>query len=84
MRYRFDLYDRGGAKVGSWDLPAYGKANQANYSNDSEGLNAAAIAACRDMAAMFSLNFANEPKLSQWLQAANVDTALENSTGSSP
>ncbi len=82
MRYRFDLYDQSGTKVGSWDLPAYGKANQANYSNDNEGLNAAAISACRDMAAMFSLNFANEPKLSQWIQSSSDGSARPKTTGS--
>ena len=82
MRYRFDLYDQTGTKVGSWDLPAYGKANQANYSNDNEGLNAAAISACRDMAAMFSLNFANEPKLSQWIQSSSDGSARPKTTGS--
>ena len=82
MRYRFDLYDQTGTKVGSWDLPAYGKANQANYSNDNEGLNAAAISACRDMAAMFSLNFANEPKLSQWIQSSSDGSARPKTNGS--
>ena len=69
MRYRFDLYDRDAALLGSWDLPAYGKANQTNYNNDTEGLYAAALAACRDMAAMFSLNFNTAQPVQSWLSA---------------
>ncbi len=78
MRYRFDLYDRDAVLLGSWDLPAYGKANQTNYKNDTEGLYAAALAACRDMAAMFSLNFSTAQPVQSWLSPA-ADAAPANS-----
>ena len=80
MRYRFDLYDGKAVLLGSWDLPAYGKANQANYGNDSQGLYAAALAACRDMAAMFSLNFTNAPPLKEWLSTASTPAPIANDT----
>ena len=69
MRYRFDLYDSDAVLLGSRALPAYGKANQTNYGNDTEGLYAAALAACRDMAAMFSLNFNTAQPVQSWLSA---------------
>ena len=84
MRYRFDLYDDKAVLLGSWDLPAYGKANQANYSNDSQGLYAAALAACRDMAAMFSLNFTSAQPLKIWLSAAGEALPLENNVDAMP
>lgn len=78
MRYRFDLYDSKAALLGSWDLPAYGKANQTNYSNDTQGLYAAALAACRDMAAMFSLNFSSEQLVREWIAATAVNSAKDS------
>ena len=78
MRYRFDLYDSDAVLLGSWDLPAYGKANQTNYNNDTQGLYAAALAACRDMAAMFSLNFSTAQPVQSWLSPA-ADAAPANS-----
>ena len=84
IRYRFDLYDQQATKIGSWDLPAYGKANQANYRNNNEGLFAAAIAACRDMAAMFSLNFSTTQAVNQWQQSTSPEPAAQTDMGSNP
>ena len=47
MRYRFDLYDSDAVLLGVGICLAYGKANQTNYNNDTQGLYAAALAACR-------------------------------------
>lgn len=82
IRYRFDIYDQTATKLGSWDLPAYGKANVANHGNDNQGLYAAAIAACRDMAAMFSLNFSSAQTANQWLQPATTTNATQGGSGS--
>ncbi len=69
IRYDFMLYDRAGTKVGQWKLPAYGKASKNNYGSKSNGLQAAAMAACRDAMAFFSINFAREPVVQQWIAA---------------
>lgn len=69
IRYEFQLYDRAGTLVGEWKLPAYGKANKNNFGSSSKGLQAAAMAACRDAMAFFSINFAREPVVQKWLAA---------------
>jgi hypothetical protein len=65
VRYEFALYDR----TGSWKLPAYGKASKNNHGSSSDGLQAAAIAACRDAMAFFSINFSREPVVQKWIAA---------------
>jgi hypothetical protein len=69
IRYEFQLYDRAGTLVGQWKLPAYGKANESNHGSASSGLQAAAMAACRDAMAFFSINFSREPVVAAWLAA---------------
>lgn len=69
VRYTFTLLDRAGNPVGEWNLPAYGKASDENYGSASKGLEAAAIAACRDAMAFFSINFSREPSVRKWLAA---------------
>jgi len=69
IRYQFKLFDRAGTLVKEWSLPAYGKANKKNHRSSSGGLQAAALAACRDAMAFFSINFAREPAIRQWIAA---------------
>ena len=69
IRYDFYLYDRAGNPVGQWKLPAYGKASKTNYGSKTNGLQAAAMAACRDAMAFFSINFAREPAVQKWIGA---------------
>jgi hypothetical protein len=69
IRYDFYLYDRAGNPVGQWKLPAYGKASKSNYGSKTNGLQAAAMAACRDAMAFFSINFAREPAVQKWIAA---------------
>ena len=66
MRYRFHFYDNQANLLGSWDLPAYGKANQNDYRGDEAGIKAAALSACRDAMAFFSLNFQSESVAARW------------------
>ena len=69
VRYTFTLLDRAGNPVGEWNLPAYGKASDENYGSAGQGLQAAALAACRDAMAFFSINFAREPSVRRWIAA---------------
>ena len=69
IRYEFQLFDRAGSLIGNWKLPAYGKANKNSYGSSSKGLQAAAMAACRDAMAFFSINFSREPVVQKWLAA---------------
>lgn len=67
IRYSFDLYDSNGNAIGNWPLPAYGKASKRDFGSASAGVEAAAIAACRDAMAFFALNFNKVPPVRQWL-----------------
>ena len=67
IRYSFELYDSNGNTIGSWPLPAYGKASKRDFGSASVGVEAAAMAACRDAMAFFALNFAKVPQVRQWL-----------------
>jgi len=69
IRYQFKLFDSAGNLVGEWKLPAYGKANKNDHGSKSVGLEEAALAACRDAMAFFSINFDREPVVKNWLAA---------------
>ena len=69
IKYRFQLYDPNGGYVGEWPLPAYGKASKKDFGSSGSGVEAAAIAACRDAMAFFALNFTREPIVKSWLDA---------------
>ena len=69
LRYQFELYDRDGTRLGDWDLTAYGKANTQNYGLNTTPptLRAAALQACRDAMAFFTISFGREQIVQQWL-----------------
>lgn len=69
VRYQFQLYDRDGQLVTEWPLTAYGKANEDNYGLQSRepALQAAAVEACRDAMAFFTVQFRSIPDVQRWL-----------------
>jgi hypothetical protein len=71
IRYQFKLYSGDGQLLADWPLTAYGKANQRNYGmqTDQPGLQAAALAACRDAMAFFTVQFQGVPPVKNWLAA---------------
>ncbi len=71
IRYQFQLYSRDGQLLGEWPLTAYGKANTQNYGlqTTEPTLQAAALAACRDAMAFFTLQFRSIPTVQNWLAA---------------
>jgi len=71
LRYTFELYNRDGTRLGDWDLTAYGKANTQNYGLNTTPptLRAAALQACRDAMAFFTISFVRESVVQQWLSA---------------
>lgn len=72
IRFRFEFLDQTGASVSQWVLSSYGKANEGDYRGAEGALQAAALLACRDAMAFFSLNLASHPSAQQWL--ANMAT----------
>jgi len=71
IRYQFKLYSGDGQLLADWPLTAYGKANERNYGMQSnqQGLQAAALAACRDAMAFFTIQFQGVPPVKDWLAA---------------
>ena len=71
VRYQFQLYSRDGVILGEWPLTAYGKANTQNYGfvTTEPTLREAALAACRDAMAFFTVQFRTIPVVQQWLSA---------------
>ncbi|HEY5678905.1 MAG TPA: hypothetical protein VIS55_02445 [Pseudomonadales bacterium] len=69
IRYQFQLYDGEGQLLADWPLTAYGKADEDNYglSTDQPALQAAALAACRDAMAFFTVQFRDVPSVKAWL-----------------
>jgi hypothetical protein len=69
IRYQFELFGRDGERLGDWQLTAYGKANTQNYglNNTPPTLRAAALQACRDAMAFFTVQFVREPVVQSWL-----------------
>lgn len=71
IRYHFQLYNRDGDLEGEFDLTAYGKANTQNYglNHTPPTLRAAAMQACRDAMAFFTVQFTREPVVQNWLRS---------------
>jgi hypothetical protein len=71
LKYQFELYNRDGDRLGDWFLTAYGKANTQNYGLNTTPptLRAAALQACRDAMAFFTISFARERIVQQWLSS---------------
>lgn len=69
IRYQFQLYDGEGQLLADWPLTAYGKADEDNYGlqTDQPALQAAALAACRDAMAFFTVQFRDVPNVKAWL-----------------
>ena len=68
IRYRFRMLDNRGNVLGDWPLTAYGKSHQQNHGGASASLRAAALDACRDAMADFSIRFRSFPGVQDWLQ----------------
>lgn len=70
IRYQIKLYDQG-ELIAEWPITAYGKANVRNYgmASTNPALQAAALNACRDAMAFFSVQFRKTKEVQAWLNA---------------
>ncbi len=86
IRYQFKLFDGNANLIGEWDLPAYGKAKARDYPSDGTALQAAALSACRDAMAFFSLNFTRVPLIKNWIIAGkpSQEASPKQNTTSNP
>jgi len=72
IRYQFQLFSPDGTVIAEWPLTAYGKANTQNYmlASTAPTLRQAAMNACRDAMAFFTVQFHTVPPIRQWLTVA--------------
>lgn len=86
IRYQIQLYSRDGVLLGDWPLTAYGKANTQNYGMNSTSptLRAAALQACRDAMAFFTVQFPTVPQVQNWLAVELPSPALTAPDTSQP
>ena len=61
------MYDNRGVFLGEWPLTAYGKSHMQNHMTSSNSLQEAALLACRDAMAFFTLQFRSVPAVKDWL-----------------
>ena len=83
IRYRLDLYDTNGNRLGELPVIGYGKANEANFGGlgqASPALNEATIWALRDAAGLLSFQFRNLPESQDWLAMLDNPQALATPT----
>jgi hypothetical protein len=66
IRYKFELFNPDGSLIADWDMTAYGKAHEQN-SGTSASLQRAALNACRDAIAFFTIEFDSTPHEKDWL-----------------
>lgn len=85
LKYQFELYNRDGDRLGDWFLTAYGKANTQNYGLNTTPptLRAAALQACRDAMAFFTISFVRESVVQQWLSAELTAGRTQAQSGTS-
>ena len=80
IRYEFDLYDRSGRLIGNWQLPAYGKANQKNYSAaPAKAYKRPPWPRVATPWLFFSINFSREPVVMNWLNSGMPDVQAPDS-----
>jgi hypothetical protein len=73
MQYRLKLYEPGGALVTEWPVSGYGKAE---LGKKEEALQQATIVAMREVGAVISTRFAEQPEVEYWLQERQNAAAL--------
>ena len=67
IKYSIQVYDRQGAMLADWVMPAYGKTPTAFLKSEDDALNQAVIMALRDAGANFITGFDKVPEIKAWL-----------------
>lgn len=73
MQYLLRLYETDGELVAVWPVSGYGKAETGNR---EEALNQATIVAMREVGAVISTKFSEQPEVEYWLQERQNESAL--------
>ena len=73
MQYLLRLYETDGELVAEWPVSGYGKAE---LGNKEDSLNRATVVAMREVGAVISTKFSEQPEVEYWLQERQNETAL--------
>ena len=73
MQYLVRLYETDGQLVTEWPVSGYGKAE---LGNREDSLNRATVVAMREVGAVISTKFSEQPEVQYWLQERQNATAL--------
>ena len=73
MQYRLRLYEPDGALVAEWPVSGYGKAE---LGKKEQALQQATVVAMREVGAVISTRFAEQPEIEYWLQERRNAAAL--------
>lgn len=68
LKYNMRLTQPDGEYIADWVMTAYGKSPTENFQSVDAGVQNAALVAMRDLAASFTLGFADIPDVRDWLQ----------------
>ena len=69
IKYNMRLLTAEGDYIADWVLTSYGKTPQESMRSAEAAINAAAVAALRDLASSFSLSFSQVPEVRDWLDS---------------
>jgi len=72
VKYNMKLEHANGDYIADWVMTAYGKSPEESFQSVDAGVNDAANVALRDLAASFTLSFANIPEVKDWLRSENI------------
>lgn len=68
VKYNMRLENNEGEVIADWVMPAYGKSPEESFQSVDNGIQNAAMVAMRDLAASFTLEFADNPEVNEWLK----------------
>ena len=75
MQYLLRLYETDGQLIAEWPVTGYGKAE---HGSRGDALNRAAVVAMREIGAVISTEFSEQPQIEYWLQEKENESALSS------
>ncbi|MDT8399153.1 MAG: hypothetical protein RQ899_11110 [Pseudomonadales bacterium] len=73
IKYNMRLSTATGDNIADWVMTAYGKSPEESFQSIDSGVNNAAVVALRDLAASFTLGFADIPEVNEWLGKKSLE-----------
>ena len=79
IKYSMQIYNKQGALIADWVMPAYGKTPTAFLKSEDDALNQAVMMALRDAGANFINGFDRVPEIKAWLEQQPIKAQPETS-----